>query len=143
MLDILEKVKAEIPSIRVAVVGDGELREEFERKIQEKALNENITLFGFQDNPYPIIKRFKLLLMPSLWEGFGLAAVEALSLGVPVVCSNAGGLPTIVDQSCGKVYKDIQDYTEEIKKVLLDEKYQTAKSEGAQNKARLLKKIKR
>ena len=52
--------------------------------------------------------------MPSLWEGFGLAAVEALTLGLPVVCSGAGGLCDIVNDSCGKICKTLDEYVSEL-----------------------------
>ena len=43
----------------------------------------------------------KVFLLTSDWEGFGLVAFEALTLGLPCVVSNVGGLPGIVDDSCG------------------------------------------
>ena len=141
LLDIIEKVKIDFPNVRVAVVGDGELKQEFNKNIEQKSLTENVKTFGFQENPYPIIKQCKLLLLPSLWEGFGLVAVEALSLGVPVVCSRVGGLPNIVGDDCGKLCDTIQDYCKEISKILSNGDYQKAKSIKAKNKAELLNNI--
>lgn len=130
LLDIIAEVKKDIPNICVAIIGDGDLREEFVGKIAEKSLQKNITLYGFQENPYPIIKRCKMLLLPSLWEGFGLVAVEALALGVPVICSNVGGLPNIVDDTCGKICERLEDYSEEIKKIINDIEYYKKKKQG-------------
>ena len=141
LLDIIAEVKKEIPNIRTAIIGDGELREEFVEKIAEKSLKENIILYGFQENPYSLMKQCKLLLLPSLWEGFGLVAVEALSFGVPVVCSNVGGLPNIVDNSCGKICERLEDYSEEIKKLLLNDSYQKEKANNAKLKAERLDNI--
>ena len=62
--------------------------------------------------------------MPSSWEGYGLAAVEALSLGIPVVCSNVGGLPSIVNENCGKICRTLDDYTNSINTILKKENYE-------------------
>ena len=100
-------------------------------------LEGNVTMYGFQKNPYPIIKKCKVLLMPSLWEGFGLAAVEALTLGLPVICSGAGGLSDIVNDSCGKICKTAEEYVAEVV-AMQDIDYYTKKSEQAKARAREL-----
>ena len=89
--------------------------------IQEHELEHNIELVGFQSNPYPYLNAGKIMAMPSSWEGFGLAAVEGLCLGKPVVCSGVGGLADIVDESCGAVCKTIDEYCNAILKLLQDE----------------------
>lgn len=141
LLNIISDVKKNIPNIKVAIIGDGELRNEFIKTIEENSLGENITLYGFRKNPYAIMKNAKLLLLPSLWEGFGLVAVEALSLGVPVVCSGVGGLPNIVNDDCGKICKSLEDYGKEIKELVLDDAYQKEKSVKAKLRAKELDNI--
>ncbi|XVH11954.1 glycosyltransferase [Enterococcus faecium] len=47
------------------------------------------------------MKKSKVLLMPSLWEGFGLVSVEAMLLETPVVAYNVGGLKDIIDETNG------------------------------------------
>ena len=135
MLGILNRLSVDFSA---AVIGDGELRKEVEEKINELKLNDKIELLGFRDNPYPIIKNCKLLLMPSAWEGFGLVAVEALALGLPVVCSNVGGLPAIVNDECGKVCEAENQYAEEIDKLLSDDEYLKKKSSAANVRAGVL-----
>lgn len=141
LLDIISEVKKSIPSINVAIIGDGELRGEFIKTIEEKLLGENITLYGFRKNPYAIMKKAKLLLLPSLWEGFGLVAVESLALGVPVVCSGVGGLPNIINEDCGKICDSLEDYSKEIKELVLDNDYQKEKSVNARLRAEELDNI--
>ena len=62
-----------------------------------------IKIKGFMENPYGILNASKILCMPSVWEGYGLVAVEALALGIPVVSTGVGGLPGIINNSCGKI----------------------------------------
>lgn len=132
MLDVLSKLTVDFSAV---IIGDGELKDDVVRKVKELQLSDKVELVGFQDNPYPIMKNCKLLLMPSVWEGFGLVAVEALALGLPVVCSNVGGLPTIVNDECGKICKAEYQYVDEINKLLSDDEYLKKKSEAANTRA--------
>lgn len=120
-VDIIKSIIKNHPNLKAVMIGDGELRQAVENRIDELNLKKNITLLGFVNNPYPLIKNCKVMCMPSAWEGFGLAAVEALSLGTPVICSNAGGLPTIVNNECGHICINKNDYIEQIS-ILLDDR---------------------
>lgn len=141
-LDMVKALTRTFPNIKVAVVGDGELREKFMAKIDELGLKKNIIIYGFQSNPYGLIKNSKVLCMPSKWEGFGLAAAEALSLGVPVVCSGVGGLKDVVDKSCGGLCGfEMKNYIAEISQIFLEEEYRHMKMENALQKANTLSNI--
>ena len=140
-LYIFSKLKEKNANIKLCYIGDGELREELERKINELNLTASVELLGFKDNPYPYLKHSKVLCMPSKAEGFGLAAVEAMSLGIPVVSSSAGGLIEIVTEECGRVCTSIDEYVEEIEKLLTNEEYYKAKSTGARQRANELDNI--
>ena len=111
-------IKQKLPYIKTIWIGDGELREEAERKIKELNLNNNVNLIGFKKNPYKYLAQSKTFLLTSDWEGFGLAAFEALALGVPAVVSNVGGLPLIVDESCGKLCSNNEEYADIIIELL-------------------------
>lgn len=137
-LEIVHRVKKELPTVRVAMIGDGEQKEQVELQISEKKLSDNIKLYGFVDNPYPILKNCGLLCMPSLWEGFGMVAIEALTLGVPVVCSGVGGLPGIVNDECGKLCKTKEDYVSEIIRLLTEPQYRTQKCVNAEKTSQTL-----
>jgi glycosyltransferase involved in cell wall biosynthesis len=119
------------PDLTVSIVGDGELRKEFEDKIAEYKLQDNITLYGFQENPYPYIKAAKVMCMPSAWEGFGLAAVEALALGKPVVASPVGGLKDIITEQSGYLCKEKEEFVASIERLLTEETLYKQKSKGA------------
>lgn len=119
-LDIIKDVKKTKPDVSVIMIGDGEMKREIESRIRDEGLSGNIVCVGFQKNPYRFLAQAKLLLMPSAWEGYGLAAVEALALGLPVICSNAGGLPEIVDESCGKICTEKEEYGNRIVELLCD-----------------------
>lgn len=118
--------------ISIAVVGKGDMFEWFENQVKTYHLQENIDLYGFLENPYPILNASKIMILPSKWEGYGLVAVEALSLGVPVVCSGAGGLKNIVNDRCGKICGfDKEKYVKEIENLMNDKDYYNNKSKKA------------
>ena len=87
-------VKQQIPS-RLLMIGDGPERlhmEEIARKLQ---VAEEVRFLGKQEQMEEILNIADLFLLPSEYESFGLAALEAMACGVPVVSSNGGGLPEI------------------------------------------------
>lgn len=137
-LQIVSGVKKRIPTVSVGIVGDGELRKQVIDKISRLQLEENVHYLGFIDNPYGIINQSKILCIPSRWEGFGLVAIEALSLGKPVVAANVGGLPGIVTAESGKVCIYENEYIDEIYELLINSKYYRKKSRGASNRAEFL-----
>lgn len=134
-LDIMTELVEKMNDLRIAMVGSGELRNEVEDKIRELKLEKNIKLYGFQKNPYPLLAQAKVMCMPSKWEGFGLAAVEALTLGIPVVAADVGGLSTIVRDSCGKLCEKKEEYVSEILKLLNEPDYYKQKVNGALERA--------
>lgn len=137
-LNILLEIKKKNNNIKVVWVGDGELKEKVLNKVDELKLNDNIIFVGFQKNPYIYMAQSKIFMLTSDWEGYGLVAFEALTLGLPCVVSNVGGLPAIVDDECGKLCKTLDDFTKEINKLLNNNEYYRKKSNLAIRKSKEL-----
>lgn len=110
-LSIIDKLSKKMPGLRAVVVGksDGTYDSEWNAYISEHKLN--IKAVGFQENPYKYMKACKIVLMPSLWEGFGLTAVEAMILGVPVLSTDVGGLID-VQQGTGNICNTDDEFIE-------------------------------
>ncbi|HFI0701057.1 TPA: glycosyltransferase [Streptococcus suis] len=130
-LDIVSTLKEQRSDIKAVMIGDGPLRNRVLEKIDNLQLNDVVTMMGFKRNPFPILRTASVLCMPSKWEGFGLAAVEALALGIPVCCSNTGGLPMIVNDTCGKICENKEEYIVEITGLLNEQDYYLTKQKGA------------
>ena len=64
--------------------------------------------------------RSKIVVMPSKFEGFGLVAYEAMCLGVPVIACPVGGLVNIIDNNCGYLCNDVDDFVSKITTLLTD-----------------------
>lgn len=84
---------------RYVIVGEGAQRGKLERLIRQLKLEGIVRLVGWADNITSYLHDADIALMPSRWEGFGLAAVEALSTGIPVIASDVPGLNEILGAS--------------------------------------------
>jgi len=80
------------------ILGDGPEKPALRKLIEEKYLANRVKLMGFQPNVSTHLYRSNIFLMSSCWEGFGLAVVEAMACGLPVVVSDVSGVREIVGQ---------------------------------------------
>ena len=102
------------------IVGDGSQRADIERRIQELELAGHVRCWGYSDTPLELVLQCDLYVQPSLSEGFGIALVEAMSCGVPVLATSVGGAPEIIQQ--GKTgwlidHSDAESLTEKIRAI--------------------------
>lgn len=94
VISVFEKVNAEIPS-KLLMIGDGPERQPAEDYCRKLGICHDIRFLGKQEQMEDIYNISDLFFLPSEYESFGLAALEAMACGVPVISSNAGGLPEI------------------------------------------------
>jgi N-acetyl-alpha-D-glucosaminyl L-malate synthase BshA len=96
VVDVFAKVR-ERHAARLLLVGDGPELEGIERSVNERGLNREVIFLGDQEFISDILPVGDVFLLPSEHESFGLAALEAMSCGVPVVASNIGGLHEVIE----------------------------------------------
>jgi L-malate glycosyltransferase len=94
---IFNEVSKQIPS-KLLFVGDGPERASAEQLCRQLEVCDDVRFVGKQEQMEDILAIADLFLLPSEYESFGLAALEAMAAGVPVVSTNAGGLPEIMIQ---------------------------------------------
>ncbi len=95
VIHIFYKVNREIPS-KLLLVGDGPERPMAEALCRNLEICDDVRFVGKQQDMEEIFAIADLFLLPSEYESFGLAALEAMAAGAPVVTTNAGGLPEII-----------------------------------------------
>ncbi len=95
VVKIFAAVHREIPSVLV-MVGDGPDRVSAEEEARTLGVEEHVQFLGKIDMVAPLLAASDLFILPSSSESFGLSALEAIASGVPVIGSNAGGLPEVV-----------------------------------------------
>lgn len=94
VIRIFEKVRQQI-DCKLFLVGDGPDRYSCERLCRELRLCDDVIFFGKVRDTAHVLEIVDVFLLPSETESFGLAALEAMAAGVPVVSSNTGGIPEV------------------------------------------------
>jgi N-acetyl-alpha-D-glucosaminyl L-malate synthase BshA len=98
---IFARIRRTIPST-LLMIGDGPERTDAERESRELGVDADVRFLGRIDPVAPLLQQSDLFFLPSQSESFGLAALEAMACGVPVVGSRVGGLPELIrDGVCG------------------------------------------
>ncbi|MAS35990.1 MAG: hypothetical protein CL610_18425 [Anaerolineaceae bacterium] len=95
-LQAFAHVLKQIPAARLVIAGDGPLRNELEAEAAVLGIESAVRFLGWRDDVPQLMNAFDVLLMPSLWEGFGLVILEAMSRQVPVIASAVSAIPEIV-----------------------------------------------
>lgn len=88
IIEILETLKNQGISYKFLWVGTGEMKAEIEKIIIENNLNENIKMLGVRDDIPRILQAMDVFILPSLYEGLPVVAIEAQAAGLPVLCSD-------------------------------------------------------
>ena len=94
--EISQELKRRSFNFVMKIVGDGQLRGELETLIKEYDIEDELILLGYQ-NPKKYYEEAYIYIHPADLEGFGIVIPEAMSAGLPVIVSNKGALPEIVD----------------------------------------------
>lgn len=97
LMKICKEIVDQLPSVKIAVIGTGNLEDDTHKEAERLQLGSNVTFLGFQSNPYKVLHDSKLMIMTSLWEGTPMCVLEAMSLGVPVVSTPTDGVKIVVD----------------------------------------------
>lgn len=123
VIRMFQKVQDQLPS-KLLMVGDGPERTANEQLCRELHICENVRFLGKQDAIEEILSVSDLFVMPSESESFGLAALEAMACKVPIITTNAGGLPELnVNGYCGFMSNvgDIDDMAQNALRILGDD----------------------
>ena len=123
IIQIFSVVRKKLPS-KLLFVGDGPDRPAAENLCRDIGLIEDVRFVGKQEQMEDVLAVADLFLLTSEYESFGLAALEAMAAGVPVISTNAGGLPEInVNGETGFLSPvgDVQDMTNHAIEILQDD----------------------
>lgn len=113
------------PESKLMIIGDGPNREKYEKQVEDLAIKENVQFVGKVPNEEVpnYLNEMDIFVVPSAeYESFGVAAVEAMSCGLPVIVSDVDGLKEVVSEECGIITKrkDINALSSALLKLLAD-----------------------
>jgi N-acetyl-alpha-D-glucosaminyl L-malate synthase BshA len=138
VLKIFDKVRKEIPT-KLILVGDGPERPAIEKLCRELNTCNDIYSLGRINNPAEILCVADLFVLPSETESFGLAALEAMAVSLPVISTNTGGLPEVNIQGVTGFLSnvgDVDDMAANAVKLLSNEKMLREFKENALKQAK-------
>lgn len=96
-LEALKQIHEDFPDAHLVIAGDGNLMHELVHQAAELYISDNVHFLGWRNDVNDLMAAFDVFLMPSLWEGFGLVALEAMSKRRPVIASAVTALPEVVE----------------------------------------------
>jgi len=108
VLRVFGSVQEIIPS-KLILVGDGPERSRVESMSREMGTCDDVIFLGKVKNPTDVLGIADLFLLPSENESFGLAALEAMAAGVPVISTNTGGIPEVNRHGVSGMMSDVGD----------------------------------
>lgn len=139
LFQILKSIVQIHPSIKAGIIGDGVLFDEIKNNIVNDHLENNILMLGFVDNPLPYLKNSKLLVMTSRFEGTPMVALEAMTLGIPIVSTSTDGMIDLVENGkTGFLHDSVDLFVENIVRILDDDEFRNELSNATKNKLREL-----
>lgn len=92
LIDGFQLVIKSKPEAMLVIIGDGEEKQFLLKKVSNNALDQDVRLIGFVENPYPIIKQACVVVCSSRWEGFPNVLLEAMVLQRKIVATNCPGV---------------------------------------------------
>lgn len=132
LVEAARSVKARVPGARFALVGRGEEERTLRDLVRARGLDGTVVFAGFLPDPAPALAAADVVVIPSRWEGFCLAALEAMAAGRPVVAAAAGGLPEVLGDAGTLVpVEDAKALAEALVRALGPEAVEAARSGAA------------
>jgi glycosyltransferase involved in cell wall biosynthesis len=123
LIDASKILKAHAPRIKVVIVGEGSLRLELDRQAHDLRVDDIVYFLGFREDVPQILASLDLFVLSSHMEGFGSSLLDAMASRLPVVATQAGGIPEVViHRETGLLVppRDSQALAEAVLKLYLD-----------------------
>ena len=97
LISAMPEILRRCPHAHLVIAGDGDRRADLEAMVRRTAVAERVHFLGFRRDAAAVTAALDVFVLPSLNEGQGRVLVTAMALGVPVVATNVGGVPEVVE----------------------------------------------
>ena len=95
-LQAFKQIYSKFPHVHLVIAGDGELATELLAMGRMLGISDRVHWLGWRDDAQMVMSAIDIFLMPSLWEGFGLVLLEAMSKRIPIIASRVSAIPEVV-----------------------------------------------
>lgn len=111
------------PNTILRLIGTGELQNEIIEKVKELNIEQSVEFLGEQPNVYSYLNDSDIFIFPSLWEGMPITLIEAMATGLPIVATEVGGIPDMIENNVSGllVSNNKEDISKAIIKLIKDE----------------------
>jgi glycosyltransferase involved in cell wall biosynthesis len=96
LIQALPIVRREFPEVKLEIIGEGPYKKSLVKEVKRRKLEKYVIFSGFQAEIEKSLMGMDMYIQPSISESFGLAIVQAMSVGLPIVATNAGGIPEVI-----------------------------------------------
>ena len=123
LLRAVSLLHREFPALRLEIAGSGPLRETLEAEVERAGLQQHVKFLGWIDDIGNVLPRWSVFVLPSLDEGFPIAALDAMAAGIPVVATSVGGVPELIYDGisgCLVPPRDVDALASRIRSLLCD-----------------------
>lgn len=96
LLEAFKNIAKKYKNAKLLIVGDGMLRKQLETIVKNYNIESFVQLLGRREDTADIYNAIDVFILPSLWEGFGLVFLEAMSFGLPIIASDVSAVPEII-----------------------------------------------
>ncbi|WCM14577.1 glycosyltransferase [Priestia filamentosa] len=119
---LIKAIKNLPQNVHLLLIGEGELKKQNEELAKNLGVSNRVHFMGFRNDVDRILCSCEIVALSSHWEGFGLAAVEGMAVGKPLIASNVSGLKEVVN-NYGMLFEkgNVKEVTNLISKLLKDE----------------------
>jgi glycosyltransferase involved in cell wall biosynthesis len=124
LIDAGKELRLQGNDFRISIFGEGPLKQKLQTQIDQNNLQDHVKLEGFKINIIPMLASIDLFVLCSLHEGLPMSLLEAISLEVPVVCTDVGGIKEVITQNHSGLLVPSNDHhrlTEAINKLIKNE----------------------
>ncbi|MCM3574704.1 glycosyltransferase [Mesobacillus subterraneus] len=124
-IPVLSKLRHEGYDVKWYCIGEGKARKEYEKLISDFNVRNEFILLGTNPNPYPFMKECDLYVQPSRHEGYCITLGEAMSLNIPIICTDFTGAKEQIKHNINGVLVNFnqEQLYQEIKRIIDDKKF--------------------
>ncbi len=97
LLEAMPDIIKKYPGFVLNILGRGNLKDDLEKQAQDLGIANQVVFKGTSLEPEKILNQMDLFILPSVWEGLGIAIIEAQAIGLPVLASNIGGIKELIE----------------------------------------------
>lgn len=141
MIRIQSRLTRDGLNAHLHILGTGELEYQLKELAEKEKVPDSVTFWGYQNNPYNILKAMDLFVCASHSEGYSTAATEALIVGTPVCTVDVSGMDELLagEQKCGVIVKNEEPaLSNAVQQIVLNKKYYSTLKNGALQKSEAL-----